>query len=135
MKITQFTPLFKWYYKNPERNVVNWKLGSHWEYSELFNGSNVVTFFIPKNINKQVQAVILLIFIISEHSIFSNNIVYLSGFKLDIFYPFEQDYFTLCEFKLLLVTEHLFVVYPVRICKKCIKSFKINKKKWCILLT
>ena len=42
-------------------------------------------FYIQKNINKQVQAVILITFIIREHSIFSTKIVYLSGVMLDIF--------------------------------------------------
>ena len=43
MKITGVAPLLKQYYKNPEINVVQKKVGSHGEYSELFNGNKIVS--------------------------------------------------------------------------------------------
>ena len=44
--------------KNPERNVIKWKVGSHGDYIELFNGNKVFSFKLNlKNINKQVQAI------------------------------------------------------------------------------
>ena len=47
--------------------------------------------FIPKKINEQLQAIFLITFLTSEHSIYTTKVVYMTGVMLDFFDPVEQQ--------------------------------------------